>query len=107
GPEPAPSFVQQPEPAPPASQLETAEQPQPVAAPASPEEPVADEKAARRRSTVREKVSFMSSPPSDTAPATPAAVEHAAPAAAPEETVPGTGDQPRKAGWWSRRFGGG
>jgi ribonuclease E len=109
GSEPGPSLVQQPEPEPPASQLETAAQPQPqpVAAPASPEEPVADEKAARRRSTVREKVSFMPGPPPDTAPATPAAVEHAAPAAAPEETAPDTSDQPRKAGWWSRRFGGG
>jgi ribonuclease E len=109
GPEPAPSPVQQPEPAAPAFQPETAEQPQPqpVAAPAAAaEEPAADEKAARRRSTVREKVSFMSSPPPDTAPATPAAVEHAAPAAAPEETGPDTSDQPRKAGWWSRRFGG-
>jgi ribonuclease E len=108
GPEPAPSPVQQPEPAAPAFQPETAEQPQPVAAPApAAEEPAADERAARRRSTVREKVSFMSSPPPDTAPATPAAVEHAAPAAAPEEMAPGTSDQPRKAGWWSRRFGGG
>jgi ribonuclease E len=108
GSEPAPSPVQQPEPAAPAAfEPETAEQPQPaVPPPPAEEEPVADEKAARRRSTVREKVSFMSSPPPDTAPATPAAVEHAAPAQASEETAP-SGDQPRKAGWWSRRFGGG
>jgi ribonuclease E len=107
GSEPAPSPVQQPEPAAPAFQPEAAEQPQPAAPPVpAEEEPAADERAARRRSTVREKVSFMSSPPPDTAPATPAAVEHAAPAQAPEETAP-SGDQPRKAGWWSRRFGGG
>jgi ribonuclease E len=54
---------------------------------------------------VREKVSFTSSPSPDAAPM-PIATEHSAPAAASEE--PGTdGDQPRKAGWWSRRFGGG
>jgi ribonuclease E len=66
----------------------------------------ADEKSARRRSTVREKVSFASSPAPDAAPAMPAAAEHPAPAAAPEE-APAAADQPRKAGWWSRRFGGG
>jgi ribonuclease E len=67
------------------------------------------EKAARRRSTVREKVSFASSPQGEPAPASyhepqpgPAEVQ---PEAAPEtstETAP-----PRRAGWWSRRFGGG
>jgi ribonuclease E len=106
GSEPGPSLEQQGEPAAPAFQPEPAEQPAAPPAPVA-EEAVTDEKAARRRSTVREKVSFMSSPPPDTAPATPAAVEHAAPASAPDETAPGTGEQPRKAGWWSRRFGGG
>jgi ribonuclease E len=62
------------------------------------------EKPAHRRSTVREKVSQTGS----------AASEHVAPVAEPESTgsaepVPaGTSEaQPRRAGWWSRRFGGG
>ncbi|UPJ55550.1 ribonuclease E/G [Bradyrhizobium sp. 192] len=80
-------------------------QPEPVAA----EEEPADDKAARRRSTVREKVSFLSSSPSEPAapvaqapePATPPAAE---PAPEPASETPAT---PRRAGWWSRRFGGG
>jgi ribonuclease E len=65
--------------------------------------------AARRRSTVREKVSFLV----DSAPAATAPADHSQPespaAAAPAEPAPeATSDaQPRKAGWWSRRFGGG
>jgi ribonuclease E len=67
------------------------------------------EKAARRRSTVREKVSFGVS-----AQAEPAAPSHHQPQAAAEpeahseparETT--TEAKPRRAGWWSRRFGGG
>jgi ribonuclease E len=109
GSEPAPSIVQQSEPVARTFQPEPSEpveppQPAPAAAPAA-EDVAAEEKAARRRSTVREKVSFMSSPAPDAAPTMPAAVEHATPA--PEEAVPAASDQPRKAGWWSRRFGGG
>jgi ribonuclease E len=72
----------------------------------------ADRAAARRRSTVREKVSFMSSAQPEPA----SAVSHAAPepmaappAPAPAEPAPvATGEAaPRKAGWWSRRFGNG
>ena len=72
------------------------------------------EKAARRRSTVREKVSFVVDAPP--AAATPADHGHSeAPAAAPAPAQPApeatneTADdtQPRRAGWWSRRFGGG
>jgi ribonuclease E len=72
------------------------------------------EKAARRRSTVREKVSFVVDAPP--AAATPADHGHSeAPAAAPAPAQPApeasdetAGDtQPRRAGWWSRRFGGG
>jgi len=71
------------------------------------------EKAARRRSTVREKVSFVVDAPP--AAATPVDHGHAEPPAAapapaqpaPEATDETTGDaQPRRAGWWSRRFGG-
>jgi ribonuclease E len=82
-------------------------QPEPVAA--APEEPVNEaEKTVRRRSTVREKVSFLTSPPPDTAPAMPSAVETPPPAPAPAETEPAAAtEQPRKAGWWSRRFGSG
>ncbi len=67
----------------------------------------------RRRSTVREKVSFVS----DAAPATSAEPAHAAqesPAPQPSQpaepvgTAEGSGESaPRRAGWWSRRFGGG
>ena len=71
----------------------------------------ADRAAARRRSTVREKVSFLTSAPSEPAPA----VSHseaepaAAPAPAPAEPAPAAAGEaaPRKAGWWSRRFGSG
>jgi len=63
------------------------------------------ERAARRRSTVREKVSFLAdAQPAAAAPSKPGQSE---PAAAPAEpAAEATGDdQPRKAGWWSRRFG--
>ncbi|MFB6460214.1 Rne/Rng family ribonuclease [Bradyrhizobium tunisiense] len=88
-------------------QTEAPARPEPVAA----EEEPADDKAARRRSTVREKVSFLSSSPSE--PATPVA-QAAEPVAPPTPTVEPapeaaseTPAAPRRAGWWSRRFGGG
>jgi ribonuclease E len=71
------------------------------------------ERAARRRSTVREKVSFLVDARPDSAAAP---VDHsqpepttAPPAPAPAETAPEATDdgQPRRAGWWSRRFGSG
>jgi ribonuclease E len=66
------------------------------------------ERAARRRSTVREKVSFLVDAQRDPAP--PAATGQpeppAAPAAEPASEVT-TDTQPRRAGWWSRRFGNG
>jgi ribonuclease E len=68
------------------------------------------EKAARRRSTVREKVSFLA----NTQPEAVQAVDQAQPeppasaaAEAAAETATSDGAQPRKAGWWSRRFGNG
>jgi len=68
------------------------------------------EKAARRRSTVREKVSFGVSSQAETTapdhqqqPAAASAEMHSEPAG--ETTDEAT--QPRRAGWWSRRFGGG
>nr|WP_311979933.1 ribonuclease E/G [Bradyrhizobium diazoefficiens] len=70
------------------------------------EEPASDDKAARRRSTVREKVSFMSSSPSEPAAPEPLAPPAPAPEPAPEAATETPG-APRRAGWWSRRFGGG
>jgi len=98
-----------PEPIAPAHEPNFAEQPAPsaVSAPAAESE---SERAVPRRSTVREKVSFGSSAP---AADTPAPVVHGtpdpSPAASPEAApASDTSDsQPRKAGWWSRRFGGG
>lgn len=68
------------------------------------------ERAARRRSTVREKVSFLAEP--QPAAATPPATQsqpEPAPAAPPAGPgpEPASASQPRRAGWWSRRFGGG
>lgn len=69
----------------------------------------AERAAARRRSTVREKVSFMTSaPPEAAAPVTHSQPEPAAsPAPAAEPASDTTDTQPRRAGWWSRRFGNG
>ncbi|MDA9396029.1 ribonuclease E [Bradyrhizobium japonicum] len=92
-------------------QAEVPAQPEPAPAVVTAEEEPADEKAARRRSTVREKVSFLSSSPSE--PAAPVAqasepVAPPAPAPAPApEAASETPAAPRRAGWWSRRFGGG
>jgi ribonuclease E len=102
----------EPEPEPVAAQPE----PQPVnpgqqeaPAPAQDESVQEAERAARRRSTVREKVSFgVNAQPSEAPAAAPvnsqpepaSAVQQPAPAAASD-------DQPRRAGWWSRRFGNG
>jgi ribonuclease E len=107
-PEPAPSIAQ-PEPV---AASQPSLQPDDHATQAvvpTPEETAQEaEKAARRRSTVREKVSFgTSSAPTET----PSPVTHSVPEsapAAPEPAPEANGDtQPRKAGWWSRRFGGG
>ncbi|PDT89209.1 ribonuclease E/G [Bradyrhizobium sp. Y36] len=87
-------------------QTEAPAQPEPVAA----EEPT-DDKAARRRSTVREKVSFLSSSPSEPAAPVAQAAEPVAPPVPAAEPAPEPGSEtpaaPRRAGWWSRRFGGG
>jgi ribonuclease E len=112
---PAPSLVQ-PEPvAQPQPQWQPAEEapPEPVMSAPTPEETAqeADRAAARRRSTVREKVSFASSVQPETA----LPVSHSAPEPvtspppAPAEPAPAATSEaaPRKAGWWSRRFGGG
>jgi ribonuclease E len=101
-----------PSPAEYAPQTHAAEQPTTVVPPApsaAEAEAYEAEKAARRRSTVREKVSFGSS--SQAEPATPSSYQpQPAPAEAHSEPAQETtkeAAQPRRAGWWSRRFGGG
>jgi ribonuclease E len=93
-PEPQAADHRQPEASPPLAQDETAQE---------------AERAARRRSTVREKVSFaVNAPPSEAA--APASAQPEPAAAAPDsqsESGADTDTQPRKAGWWSRRFGNG
>jgi ribonuclease E len=103
--EPAPSIAQ-PEPVA-ASQPSLQPEDHVAQAPASDEPNHESEKAARRRSTVREKVSFSSSAPSEApAPATQSQEPVAGASAEPAAESNGE-NQPRKAGWWSRRFGGG
>jgi ribonuclease E len=105
--EPTSPPVIQPEAVAPPPERQPAEQVPPEAPRASVHEEAAQEaeRAARRRSTVREKVSFLV----DAQPAPP--VNHSQPepsaAPAPAETTPEATDdaQPRRAGWWSRRFG--
>jgi ribonuclease E len=101
----------QPEPQPasvaPLPELQHADhsQPEAVRAPAQEESAQEAEKAARRRSTVREKVSFLSEAQ---APVAPAPVPQQPPAPAPQPASETTADdQPRRAGWWSRAFGNG
>jgi ribonuclease E len=70
----------------------------------------AERAAARRRSTVREKVSFLTSAQPDTTAATPVNQSPLEPQAVPAPAEPAsetTDSQPRRAGWWSRRFGSG
>jgi ribonuclease E len=90
---------------------ESAEMQAPVEPAAADETASDNDKSVRRRSTVREKVSFLSSQPEPAAEVaqTPNEVTPPAPAAgpAPEAAVETPAPQPRRAGWWSRRFGGG
>lgn len=109
---PAPSApAVQPEPVAPPQELQHADRSQPVATHMSVETETAQEaeRAARRRSTVREKVSFLADTQPDAAAS--AHRSQAEPPAAPAPAKPAaeTTDesQPRRAGWWSRRFGNG
>ncbi|WLA87160.1 ribonuclease E/G [Bradyrhizobium sp. Pha-3] len=87
--------------------------PEPETAAASAAEDTAAEgdRAQRRRSTVREKVNFASSPlPEASAALVQSPAEEAAPepaAAAPEPAPAAAAEAPARKGWWSRRFGGG
>lgn len=84
-------------------------EPEQAPTPATAPEPVAasSDEAPRRRSTVREKVSFFSIESDAPAAAQPAPEPAAAQTTpAPEPAAEAT-EQPRRAGWWSRRFGNG
>ncbi len=108
-----------PEPAKALPETNSAELPAPEPVVAVVTEPAAEAQTATaqdmdkpaRRSTVREKVSFASTPATETAVSAPVAANdpEPAPSAAPAEHGSAeTGHTaPRKAGWWSRRFGGG
>jgi ribonuclease E len=109
-PEPAPQVVEAESMAPQPEQHSADRRPQEVAPTAEAETAQeAERAAARRRSTVREKVSFMANAQPDAA----APVSHnppQPPTAAPAPAEPAseaTDGQPRRAGWWSRRFGNG
>jgi ribonuclease E len=124
-PEPSLPMVQPESIAPPSlPEPQPADHGQQVARPSTPEETAPEEtaqeaeRAARRRSTVREKVSFLvNAQPEATTPVTHSQTEPSAPAApvapASEASTSGapasetTDTQPRRAGWWSRRFGSG
>jgi ribonuclease E len=69
----------------------------------------AERAAARRRSTVREKVSFAANPrPEQAVPAYSQSEPSGSSAPAPAEPASDAAEgSPRRAGWWSRRFGGG
>jgi ribonuclease E len=102
----------QPEPVALQPELQPAEHRQEESSPAPVQDETAQEaeKAARRRSTVREKVGFLVNaqpeavPPVNHSPPEPPAPTAAEPAAGTATT---DDTQPRKAGWWSRRFGNG
>ena len=101
-----------PEPVASAPALQHAEYAPPEPARISPQEETAQEaeRAARRRSTVREKVSFLAGgQPDAAAPVSHSQPEPSPPAPAPAEPSPVATEetQPRRAGWWSRRFGNG
>jgi len=96
----------QPEPIAPASESQPfAEQPVQQAGGATPpEQPEEPAKPAPRRSTVREKVTPLSEARLEPAPA-PESHSPAEPAPPAEPTPEPGREEPRRAGWWSRRFG--
>jgi ribonuclease E len=104
----------QPEPIAPQPEPQAADHRQPEASPALAQDETAQEaeRAARRRSTVREKVSFaVNTQPAEAPAVAPASAEPepaaVAPASQPSASEAETDTQPRRAGWWSRRFGNG
>jgi ribonuclease E len=107
-----PSPATQPAPEAPIAEQSSADRaPQQPAAEAMDAEAQAQEseKAARRRSTVREKVSFAANTQPEHAEAAYSQPQPSA-SSAPAQAEPASETakaQPRRAGWWSRRFGGG
>jgi ribonuclease E len=107
----------QPESIAPLPEQQPADRAQPEAAHAPAQEETAQEtaqeaeRAARRRSTVREKVSFLVDAQPDAAPSAGHSQPEASPPPAPAPAEPASEaaseTQPRRAGWWSRRFGSG
>jgi ribonuclease E len=110
-PESAPLPVVQPESVAQAPEQQPAEPhaPEPVRTPSETETAQEAERAARRRSTVREKVSFLVNAQPEAATSAPVQSPTEPPVPAAPEPAPAATDdsQPRRAGWWSRRFGGG
>jgi ribonuclease E len=108
---PEPSLpVIQPESIAPAVEVQHADRDPQEAAPAYAQEETAQEaeRAARRRSTVREKVSFLAdTQPDAAAPVNRSQPEPSAPAPAESSSSATDDTEPRRAGWWSRRFGNG
>jgi ribonuclease E len=108
--QPSPPMVQPQSFAPPPPQPDRAQQESPRASSETDTAQEAERAAARRRSTVREKVSFLADPqPAAAAPAA-SISQPAEPAPTPAPVRPAetsTEPPPRRAGWWSRRFGGG
>jgi ribonuclease E len=101
---PQPAAAPQAEFAPPA--------PQPAPAPAETAPEAESDGGKRRGSTIREKVSFIlgDAPAEAPKPEAPVATQASAPAPEPAPAPaaqPEDPSAPRKAGWWSRRFGGG
>lgn len=82
----------------------TASQPEPAPQPPLAAEPAA---APRKRSTVREPVSFSFSSGTPATEPVPAPVQAEAEAPQASEPAEPAADTPRRAGWWSRRFGNG
>jgi ribonuclease E len=109
-PAPATPAIQS-EPAAPPPEPQHADRIQPEATGVSAEAETAQEaeRAARRRSTVREKVSFLTDAQGDAAEPANRATPTPPPASAPDQQPQSgiTNTQPRRAGWWSRRFGNG
>jgi ribonuclease E len=102
------SMAPPPEPQPVARNQETAREEPARAVTETETTQEAERAAARRRSTVREKVSFLvNAQPDAVAPANHSPPEPSASPAPAEAGSEGTDSQPRRAGWWSRRFGNG
>ena len=108
--QPSPPMVQPQSFAPPPPQPDRAQQESPRASVETDTAQEAERAAARRRSTVREKVSFLADPQPAAAAPSASIGQPAEPAPAPAPVRPAetsTEPPPRRAGWWSRRFGGG